>query len=175
MLKRNTTRVETGIPLRDSLVGYMQNFCTCDDVLLGKQDSAHNVVGKNGQPCGNRDPNDRTKWLVDPLEVSFCQQAAAFRDNVAAVRDGCSCAQAFKGDTTACPANLSIEERVANCVADLADNRGPQVGTCSCLEAMSHNPACGNVTLSRLNFCENPTAIPIALGIEDNRISRRVK
>ena len=33
MLKRNTTQFDTGISLRDALIEYMQNYCTCDQVL----------------------------------------------------------------------------------------------------------------------------------------------
>ncbi len=46
VLKRNTTRIETGISLRDSLIGYMQGFCTCDDINAGDKQSA------TGEYCG---------------------------------------------------------------------------------------------------------------------------
>ncbi len=53
VLERNTTRIESGIPLRDSLIGFMQNFCTCDDLLNAKLDAFGNTVGANNQTCSD--------------------------------------------------------------------------------------------------------------------------
>ncbi|HLL55291.1 MAG TPA: bifunctional UDP-sugar hydrolase/5'-nucleotidase, partial [Myxococcaceae bacterium] len=63
VLKRNTTRVETGIALRDSLIGYMQGFCNCDDINAGRETSS------TGARCGQLVAG---KWVVDDGLKSFC-------------------------------------------------------------------------------------------------------
>jgi uncharacterized protein (DUF924 family) len=42
-------------------------------------------------------------------------------------------------------------------------------------QALAGDPICGNVTRAVRQFCENPTQLPIAVGTEDGRITRRVK
>lgn len=181
VLKRNTTRVETGIPLRDSLIGYMQGFCTCQDLLAMNRDSYGNIIKASTQtPCGNRDALNPSRWLVDPLEVSFCQQAKTFQDQLNEKVDGCTCAQAFRKEHASCPAsvtledgskaNIPFEERAAACVQRLPP--GPVLGRCTCRDALARDPACGYLTAAVRNFCENPTLVPLASGIEDARITR---
>ena len=170
VLKRNTTRVETGIPLRDSLIGYMQNFCTCEEVLAGEKDQFGNIVGKKGQPCGSRITNDESHWKVADQEVGFCQDAKVFRDKLYAEHPGCACDAAFRADTVACADPAAV---AAQCLAELP--AGPPLGRCTCRQALAGDPTCGNVTRSVRNFCENPTQVPIAVGVEDGRITRRVK
>jgi 5'-nucleotidase / UDP-sugar diphosphatase len=171
VLKRNTTRIESGIPLRDSLIGFMQSFCTCDDLLAAKRDGFGNIVGANNQTCGARNPTNPSQWTVDPQELSFCTQAKAFSDQLKLENDsGCSCAAAFRGDTTACPDSKDV---AAQCARTLPP--GPDTGKCSCLDALAGSPVCGNVTRAVQNFCENPTRIPVATGVEDGRIGRRTK
>lgn len=177
VLKRNTTRVETGIPLRDSLIGYMTNFCSCNEVLEGRRDAAGNIIGAKDQPCGFRDPNDSQKWTVDSQEISFCEAARSFSTKLTEPRDeaneACTCAAIFRKDAVACPNVADFEGEKAACLGELP--AGPALGRCSCREALAENPVCGNVTRAVRNFCENPTALPIAVGAEDGRISRRVK
>ncbi len=64
VLKRNTTRIETGISLRDSLIGYMQGFCTCDDINAG------NETSKTGERCGTL---INGTWVVDEQTKGFCK------------------------------------------------------------------------------------------------------
>ncbi len=174
VLKRNTTRVETGIPLRDSLIGYLQNFCSCDELLAGATDADGNLIGKKGQPCGYRNPENLQRWVVDPQELSFCNQASAFRDALLQSKGACSCADIFRRDTVACANAIGdFEPEIATCANELPE--GPFLGRCSCRQALAGDPLCGNVTRAVRNFCENPTALPIATGAEDGRISRRVK
>jgi hypothetical protein len=173
VLKRNTTRIETGIPLRDSLVGYMQNFCTCDEVLSGRTDDKGNLIGAKGQPCGARDPENPSKWTVDTQEISFCNQATAFRDALRAERGPCTCQDVFNLDQAACANGGDFNAQIRDCAAVLPD--GPNLGRCTCRQALSKDPICGNVTRAVRNFCENPTELPIAVGAEDGRIARRVK
>jgi 2',3'-cyclic-nucleotide 2'-phosphodiesterase (5'-nucleotidase family) len=173
VLKRNTTRVETGIPLRDSLIGYMQNFCSCDEVLSGNTDTAGNIIGKKGQPCGNRDPQQPSRWVIDTQERSFCQATQSFRDALYDTRGGtCSCYDIFRKDAATCQGEV-LPEQATQCSALLPE--GPQLGRCNCRQALAGDPLCGNITRAVLNFCENPTLIPIVVGAEDGRISRRVK
>lgn len=173
VLKRNTTRVETGIPLRDSLIGYMTNFCSCDEVLAAQTDPQGNIIGAKGQPCGFRDPLAPTRWVVDPQEVSFCTQAAAFREELYKPRGACTCADVFRKDTVACANGGEFGPQIAECQAALPD--GPALGRCNCRQALAGDVICGNVTRTVRNYCENPTKLPIAVGSEDGRISRRVK
>jgi 2',3'-cyclic-nucleotide 2'-phosphodiesterase (5'-nucleotidase family) len=173
VLKRNTSRIETGIPLRDSLIGYMQNFCNCDDILAGKTDAAGNLVNPQGIACGNRDPQNQGHWIVDDLEKAFCKDAKAFHDQLVEVRSGCTCADVFRRDEQACSAGGLIDDQVRQCVALLS--AGPALGRCSCRDALAGDPLCGNVTRIVRNFCENPTGMPVAIGTEDGRIVRRVK
>ena len=172
VLKRNTTRVETGIPLRDSLIGYMQNFCNCDEILAGQTDEFGNVIGKNGRLCGNRDPEDPSRWVVDDNTINACQAGAAFRDKLMEVQPGasCHCADIFRR-SSAC--GLDIEGQVDACVAALPP--GPLLGRCGCRDALAGKPECGNVPTATRTFCENPTLMPIAVGVEDGRITRRIK
>lgn len=172
VLKRNTTRVETGIPLRDSLIGYMQNFCSCEEVLAGNVDTAGNVIGKKGQPCGNRDPASPSHWVIDTQEMSFCQQSLTFRDALYEKRGSCNCYDVFRKDATACQGEV-LADQLNSCASILPD--GPALGRCNCRQALAGDPVCGNVTRAVRNLCENPTLFPIAIGTEDGRISRRVK
>ncbi len=85
----------------------------------------------------------------------------------------------LRGDATACGTAITSQMR------DLCDDvPGPWAGKCSCtdaLQASGENPpaastlSCGNVTSQLRNFCENPTAAAVAVGIEDGRIGQRVK
>jgi 2',3'-cyclic-nucleotide 2'-phosphodiesterase (5'-nucleotidase family) len=171
VLKRNTTRVESGIPLRDSLIGFMQNFCTCDDLLASKTDTFGNLIGANQQPCGTRSPDEPSRWEVNPVQLSFCQQAKTFSERLLLdTGGGCSCLAAFRGDNEAC---VSAKDVAAQCQRDLP--AGPFTGKCNCRDALAGDPICGTVTRAVQNFCENPTRIPIATGEEDGRIARRVK
>lgn len=173
VLKRNTTRVETGIPLRDSLIGYMQNLCSCRDVLANQQDQYGNIV-KPGtkQACGGRDPNTLTHFVVDPSEVSFCSLSADFERALNEKVNGCSCADAFRKEP-GCGEGTALTDRQQACLSALPD--GPTLGRCACKAALAGEAVCGFVTQAARNFCENPTRFPVATGVEDGRISRRVK
>lgn len=172
VLKRNTTRVETGIPLRDSLIGYMQNFCTCEEVLKGDKDPFGNVIGKDGKLCGNRDPLMPSRWLVDDQTVNFCNSAKDFHARLVEVAPGatCHCADIFRG-AEAC--GLALDQQKQDCLAKLPE--GPPLGRCGCRDALAGKPECGNVPTATRTFCENPARMPIAVGVEDGRIARRIK
>jgi 5'-nucleotidase/UDP-sugar diphosphatase len=226
VLKRNTTRIETGIPLRDSLIGYLESFCSCDDLLADKRDGAGNVIGKNGQLCGNLLGG---RWTVDSQELAFCRSAKTYQDALKAERGPtCACIDIFRGNCAATRADVQACQQ--------ALPAGPVAGKCTCRDALASqfqdpiwapntlypadsyvrppqpnghryratqnvtsgadqpkwptlagkmdetgswievaDPPCGNITAQVRSYCENPTAVAIALGIEDGRIGRRVK
>ncbi len=167
VLKRNTSRIETGISLRDSLVGYMESFCTCDDLLADRRDEHGNVIGAKGQQCGSL---LNGQWAVDPQVMAFCQQTAAFKATLDEPVGACTCRDALRG-SNACGDLAGAQQA---CLGKLAP--GPFLGRCNCKDALSGNVArCGNVTAQVKTFCENPTSIAIAVGVEDGRIQRRVK
>ncbi len=172
VLKRNTTRVETGISLRDSLIGYMQTFCSCDDLKANKTDVFGNLVSQvNGRPCGTQDPNTPTRFVVDPQVQGFCASANAFQAALDESESGCSCANAFRKDKQKCGGD--IDAKLSACLTQLPD--GPSLGNCSCKEALQGAPVCGYVPFTTRNFCESPARMPVAFGVEDGRISRRIK
>ncbi len=169
VLKRNTTRIETGISLRDSLIGYMQGFCTCDDLLEERRDEQGNVVGKSGQLCGSLLDG---RWVIDDQAKAFCVAARDFKNKLDDTEvGGCSCRDVLAGGRGAC--NVATDDMKRLCVEALP--AGPFLGKCACREALANDPLCGSVTQKIRSFCENPTSLAIAVGVEDGRIGRRVK
>jgi hypothetical protein len=166
VLKRNTTRQETGISLRDSLIGYMQGFCTCDDINAGRETS------KAGERCGTLVEG---KWVVDEQTINFCKQAQAFEDALARKLGDCTC-----GQLLSLPADASSRCKVEGLTPELIRTtcnvpQGPYTGRCYCRDALTGAQECGSVTRQLETFCANPTEMPIANAAEDNRIGRRVK
>lgn len=171
VLKRNTTRIETGISLRDSLIGYMQGFCNCEDILAGERDGEGNLVGKNGQRCGNLLDG---QWVVDDQVRAFCEVARAFKERLHGTSNGaCSCRELLANEAVKCAVPEVTWEMKRACLEQLP--AGPNLGGCSCREALARDPLCGHVTGQLRSFCENPTSVAVALGVEDGRIGRRVK
>lgn len=167
VLKRNTTRIETGISLRDSLIGYMQSFCTCEDILEGR------ATSKSGTRCGNL---INGSWVVDEQVVGFCRSAASFKESLERKVGSCECK-----DLLSFPADAAERCGVPGLTPDAIQAQcqvpaGPYTGRCSCREVLAgSNPVCGNVTPQLRSFCENPTSMSIADAVEDGRIGRRVK
>lgn len=182
VLKRNTTRIETGIPLRDSLVGYLSQFCNCNDYLGDKRDGEGRLLGANGQYCGSL---INGTWVVDDQVVAYCNQAKAFSDAVKQPKAQCTCGDLLRGRMTACGfpptgepsvddlARKTLQQLGQECLPSMP--AGPWLGKCTCKEALAGSAICGSVTPQILAFCENPTAMSISVGIEDGRIARRVK
>ncbi|MCY1015224.1 bifunctional metallophosphatase/5'-nucleotidase [Pyxidicoccus sp. MSG2] len=132
VLKRNTTRIETGISLRDSLIGYMQGFCTCQDILDG------NATSKSGTRCGSL---INGKWTVADQVVGFCRAAKVFKDELAVEVGACKCGDLLgRGfDPTGCNAQgvTTPEQAQQACIA------GKKVGekcTCEALAERGYNP-----------------------------------
>ena len=129
MLKRNTTREETGISLRDSLIGYMQGLCTCEDILAGRTESS-----TTGEPCGVL---SNGAYVVDDAT-----KPPAPRRGV----QGLALAQGW----AAAPAATLLQNGfdLASCGAAGVDGRagadrparipaGPYTGRCTCKEALA--------------------------------------
>ncbi|MGZ3459723.1 MAG: bifunctional metallophosphatase/5'-nucleotidase, partial [Archangium sp.] len=129
VLKRNTTRQETGISLRDSLIGYMQNFCTCDDINAGHE------VSTTGERCGTLVEG---KWVVDDQVRNFCKLAQDFEDALARKVGDCTCRQLLSLPIADAPARCHVE----GLTQDLIDStcnvpQGPYTGRCYCRDALA--------------------------------------
>ncbi|MBZ4335630.1 MULTISPECIES: bifunctional UDP-sugar hydrolase/5'-nucleotidase [unclassified Corallococcus] len=173
VLKRNTTRIETGISLRDSLIGYMQGFCNCDDLLNGRETSS------NGTRCGSLVGG---KWTVDEKTLNSCKVSKDFEQGLDRTVGSCSCRDLLKvtddpKEQPAAMARCGLPDMTKQAaVEQCALPQGPYTGRCTCRDLLvGGNPTCGNVTSQLRSFCEKPTAMPIASAIEDGRIGRRVK
>ncbi len=167
VLRRNTTRQETGISLRDSLIGYMQGFCTCDDLLAGRETSAA------GEHCGKLTAG---KWVVDESQLNYCQQMRSYEEALARQVGECSCRQLLSLPVADAAARCNVEGLTKETIeATCAVPQGPYTGRCYCRDALSGAQQCGSVTVQLKSFCENPTKMPIANATEDGRIGRRVK
>jgi 5'-nucleotidase / UDP-sugar diphosphatase len=166
VLRRNTTRQETGISLRDSLIGYMQSFCNCDDINAGRQTSS------SGERCGTLIDG---QWVVAEQVRNFCRQAQEYQDALARKVGSCTCRELLTPPADAAERcgvpGLTRETIRATC--DVPP--GPYTGRCYCREALAGATECGSVTRQLESFCGNPTAMPIANALEDGRIGRRVK
>lgn len=151
MLKRNTTRIETGISLRDALIEYMQSsYCSCDELL------AENAF----DACPANVIEERGERVVDPLAIAYCETARSFERMLAATKD------------------LSGAERDARMLSE--DAPKIDAGKCNCNDVLSSDEAhrtaaCGYVTPDLKRFCEDPMSVPVVTGVEDNRIARRLQ
>ena len=79
VLKRNTTKIDTGIAMRDALTEYLTRFPTCNDLLAA-------------------DPN-----VVDAFSLAFCRDNEAEenqRDIL--VQGSCTCGDVIDGRTERC-------------------------------------------------------------------------
>ncbi|HYO69147.1 MAG TPA: bifunctional UDP-sugar hydrolase/5'-nucleotidase [Archangium sp.] len=177
VLKRNTTRQETGISLRDSLIGYMQGFCTCDDIL--DPDKPEPKTSKTGELCGTLVNGE---WKIDDQLINFCTQAKAYKTSLTEAMKNqkvgtCSCEQLLPPSADAAQRcgveGLTPELIRSTCLGSVP--QGPYTGRCYCRDALGAAQECGSVTRQLETFCKNPTAMPIANAAEDNRIGRRVK
>jgi 5'-nucleotidase / UDP-sugar diphosphatase len=167
VLKRNTTRIETGISLRDSLIGYMQGFCNCDDINAGRETS------KTGQQCGTLLNGE---WVVDEQIRGFCRQAQEFKDALQKTVGSCTCRELL-GNTDGAAERCGVPGLTPESIQTTCSvPAGPYTGRCNCRDALAGtNPTCGVITPQLRSFCENPTAMSIANALEDGRIGRRVK
>lgn len=102
VLKRNTTKVYTGISMRDALVEYLASFPTCEQMLTP------NPCAKDGDcPYGwtcSKDKRCQTSAEgFDTFAMAFCVSA---KNNPAdiLIKGDCRCRDALAGDTARCGA-----------------------------------------------------------------------
>ncbi|NMO17296.1 bifunctional metallophosphatase/5'-nucleotidase [Pyxidicoccus fallax] len=140
VLKRNTTRIETGISLRDSLIGYMQSFCTCEDILAGKETSA------TGTRCGNL---INGRWTVDDQVVGYCRAARDFKDELDVKVGDCACGDLLQRgfDLKGCnaPEGIATPDDARKACIDgkkVSENQLPTGEACTCgtLATREYNP-----------------------------------
>jgi 5'-nucleotidase/UDP-sugar diphosphatase len=148
VLERNTTRIETGVSLRDALIDHLQkSYCTCNQLLAASRE-----LGPEGAAaaCPATTVVEDGARIVDPLAMNFCENALAFRT---LYREG----------------------------GDLLAETAPRVyaGKCDCNDVLAGGDRaaerCGHVTPSLEAFCEDPLQVPVVIGVEDDRISRRLQ
>lgn len=151
VLKRNTTRIESGISLRDALIHYMQRaYCSCDALL------ADDALAR----CPANTFLEGEERVIDPLAVAWCETADRFTDLVASLDE------------------LSPSEATERLLAEEAPV--VDAGKCSCNDVLVPDPAhvehaCGYVTPNLERFCRDPMGVPVVTGIEDGRIGRRLQ
>lgn len=169
VLKRNTTRIETGISLRDSLIGYLKGFCSCEDINNGHTRARNDP---DGEFCGQLvNPGVSSERRVDDQTRAYCATAGAFAERLSETVGSCTCADVLQGDTEACDAADLNDQNRDYCRAD----GGPTLGRCSCAEALSGAETCGHVTRAMRAFCLSPTTTAVISAHTDGRIGRRLK
>lgn len=152
VLKRNTTRVETGISLRDGLIQFMkENYCTCDQ-LLGAD--AAEVL----RSCPRNAVEDEGVRQIDPLALDFCNTAVAFEELLSSEQPDLLAESAPRIFAGKCDCN--------DILADTGDASADEERV---------TKTCGHVTSDLRDFCKAPTNHPIVTGVEDDRIERRIQ
>jgi len=134
VLKRNTTRQETGISLRDSLIGYMQDFCTCDDINAGYATRGNR---EDGQRCGSL---VNGQWVINDRLRASCREMQDYENELSAKVGSCSCEELLRNGYN--PASCGVatvtnpDQARAACIA------AKPVGSCTCgdLAARGYNP-----------------------------------
>jgi hypothetical protein len=168
VLKRNTTRIDTGISLRDALIDSLRKLCTCDELesadpavhkrcaaaLFGGTLTAEQVANRNlDTDVRCQDVRLHTSCMV---ALDYCSTARKFEAQLEQIeQSGTPSAEAWAG-----------LGRVANINA----------GRCGCHQVLAHDDAaCGHITDSLEAFCHAPRSVPVIATEEDGRIVRRVK
>lgn len=149
VLQINTSKVFTGISMRDALIGYMRdNFCQCADILKGSPQCA-------------RLRNNDGSLVIDPAAITYCQNATAFEAYLAGLLSEYKVSAI--DDVIA-----SHPERL------LAGPTGVWEGSCECGRALAAqidpDPVCGHITSEVKEFCKTPTKVSIVTAVEDSRI-----
>lgn len=193
VLKRNTSRIETGISMRDGLVDWLRNQCTCREILdleevestttrgntfksLAAKNPATPVeerLSENDAPCARSieytfDADGiivDAKRSIDPVVHNWCESAAAFENAYRAIQ-----ADGFDEGIQRYEESLSASTQPVDGMLSYLN-----AGKCSCTQVLNGDEAaCGHVTSDLKTFCQAPTQVPIAIGEEDDRIERRV-
>ncbi len=152
VLKRNTTRFETGVSLRDGLIQFMrEQYCTCDELLAAAESGEIDACPANAV-------TESDVRQLDPLAIDFCRTAGDFE-------------AALEQDAPDLLAETAPRIFAGKCDCNdiLADT-----GDASADEARV-KAGCGHVTAELRTFCRAPTDYPIVTGVEDDRIVRRIR
>jgi 2',3'-cyclic-nucleotide 2'-phosphodiesterase (5'-nucleotidase family) len=196
VLRRNTTKIETGISLRDGLVEYFTDQCTCDDINKGATASVAGlpcatVIGYNNDGIIAHNPDGSVVRSVDPVVSGYCVTAAKYADwlahtlkpdavkNSAKLTNGvCTCTQvqaATNPDGSATNPDAN-DPCVSGDMLNLCSAPPLFAGKCNCLDVLINNEfACGHITPELESFCQLPTQMPIVVGESDGRIGARVQ
>ncbi|MGC4113713.1 MAG: 5'-nucleotidase C-terminal domain-containing protein [Myxococcales bacterium] len=167
VLKRNTTRIETNISLRDSLIDYLRGQCTCQDILgeseWNKNKADVDKVSVTGYKCARA--HDGDQLIIDPIAVNWCKQALTFEDLYAKWKAG-SASVALPGlDEGACTCDQVLTTVDAVCstvsteVIDTVCRQPLFAGLCSCEDVLTGNKAkCGVISDEVRKACATPLA-----------------
>lgn len=179
VLKRNTTKLDTGISLRDGLVDSLRKFCTCAEIL-GERNGA--PAGEAGV-CGCSELADLSAQPVRrrPPFQDLPQARGACLDAAIPIYDHCQTAEAFVAELAAAPsqdpAKAEHQFWAGKCSC------GEALHEVACEEESANRPAyctgttspCGHVPPSLAAFCRAPLGVPLVYAVSDGRIQRRVK
>ena len=149
VLQNNTSKIFTGVSMRDSLIEYLRDkFCQCDDILAGNP------------ACARMHAAGSAQLIIDPAAVTYCTQA-----------------KAFEGYLTGLETELKepIDQVLAQHPERLAGApTGVWEGSCECRQALAAqldpDPNCGHVTPQIRQFCKAPTKVSVVTAQEDGRI-----
>lgn len=160
VLKRNTTRIDTGISLRDALIDSLRNRCSCEELEKYGPASERCAVMFGGLATEPHDDvaDERCADVGLPTSCSsalgWCAEARKFHDELEKLPPG---------------ANESDYKR-------LGTKAYVSAGKCGCHDLLAHDTqACGHITDALENFCLNPLSVPVIATEADGRIVRRVK
>ena len=197
VLKRNTSRIETGISMRDGLIDWLRNQCTCREIM-GYVETKEAIPGSDKTKIKLKELAPGDPGYVDPLDRqspsgAMCARAIEYvfkEDGVTidleasrpnrhvdqVVQNWCGQAMAFENAYHELQA-LGFDEGLQ--VYEQGDGPGKlpylNAGKCSCQQVLNGDEkACAHVTSDLKTFCQAPTQVPIAIGEEDDRIERRV-
>lgn len=166
VLKRNTSRIETGISMRDGLIDWLRNQCTCAEILDERFPEAERMSA-NDAPCARSiDYTFDTNGII----------VSAVRSIDQVVKNWCEAATKFETKLKEIHAK-GFDEGISVYEEGSGEGQLPYLdaGNCSCAQVLNGDEAsCGRVTGDLKNFCLAPTQVPIAIGEEDDRIERRV-
>lgn len=160
VLKRNTTKVNTGISLRDGLIDYLRSFCTCNQLASGQT-----------QACidGGEIARD---WCASVEPVMDSSQPQATRDFALSQVLLSSGDPNYSGDDPSLKGSC-------NCLQAKQAYEDPTYGNIDPDTGMIVRGVCAHVTRAEYEFCDPETGrllnTPIVVYDSDGRIERRVK
>lgn len=179
VLRRNTTRIDTGISLRDALIDSLRKMCTCEELdranevslkpRQSRSQQERELVARCGVMFGGLARTPSTEESIPPqcrevrqpgpcrAAFTWCDKARTFADGLAELEE--------RGTP---PTSADWRE--------LGQRAWIDAGKCGCHQVLAHDhAACGHTTDSLEAFCRSPLRYPVVATEEDGRIGRRVK